>query len=248
MKLSVWRPQPGSYVNLTGRRCCGCRSCVFCNFAFQIAVGWLCRGWRRDLATETSYRDLVQRWAVAWPYAWHTFHKGKFSSVPRGLEAIAPLEERALFHVFTHLTFNRIVTRPCCDQYWYRDLAKRSLIEILPRELLYRASVDISSRLKRSCQETSFREFVQRSCQESSYGDLLQRHCIEIYWDFAKRAVIRACAEISEADLAKGPCLVSLYRELAKRPLRDLAQRHCIEICWDLAKRSLTEILPRELF
>lgn len=33
----------------------------------------------------------------------HTFHKGKFSCVPRGLEVIAPFEERALFHVFTHL-------------------------------------------------------------------------------------------------------------------------------------------------
>ena len=26
-------------------------------------------------------------------YAWHAFHKGKFSSVPRGIEAIAPLRE-----------------------------------------------------------------------------------------------------------------------------------------------------------
>ena len=128
----------------------------------------------RDLARETSYKDVVQRALI------EIFFQRFCQEVSyRDLANKALTESLCrdfLKRSCQETSCKKLVRRHCIEICW--DLARRARIGSLCRGLW-----------NRSWQENSYREFVQRACQQTSYRDLVQRHSIEICWDLAKRSL-----------------------------------------------------------
>jgi len=91
------------------------------------------------------------------------------------------------------------------------------------RECLYR---DLA---RRSCQDTSRREFVPRSCQETSYRDLCTETLHRDLWQ-------RSCLEVSYVDLDMGALVQSLCKDLIKRSCQETSYRKLVYR--DLLKKS----------
>ena len=109
----------------------------------------------------------------------------------------------------------------------YRDLAKRSLTEILPGDRLY------------------FRELAHLAWTEILFWDLLQRSCVEIYYrHLAQVALQRDLAQqllqrTGQGDLAHGLLRRSSLRELAESNLVSLRHVPCNTFWFSCRDNSL---------
>ena len=122
-----------------------------------------------------------------------------------------------------------------CQEISYINLAKRSLIESLCRDLM-----------KRSCQEISYRDLVQEVLPRHFLQRSVQRSCHEVcYSDFANRALIeilhRSCQETSYGDRMQRPGEGS--RGLAWRSFIGSLNRDLT--LWDPLQGSFCGDLPR---
>ena len=158
---------------------------------------------------------------------------------------------------YRNLAKKELVKRACQElaKSLSSDLAKGPLMEISFTDL---ATCQEASYLKRSFQQSSYRDLVQDLAQETPHGDLVRRPGEESM-GLTRRSFIDSwnkglttsrsltkifCGDLFKADLfkslAKRPVTVMevLYRDLARTPLFQSLRR-------DIAKRSNAEILPR---
>ena len=133
-------------------------------------------------------------------------------------------------------------------------LPRRSLSEILPRDLFWRSCSEILPRdlLQRSCEQSSFRALVHRSCQETSSGNLLQRPGEEgrgllrrsfidsLNRDLTLRSLTRSSVEISCRHLV--PCRTQA--SCTEASIENIARRSCAQSSTEIFTKGTCRIWP----
>ena len=213
----------------------------------------------RDLARETSYKDVVQRALI------EIFFQRFCQEVSyRDLANKALTESLCrdfLKRSCQETSCKKLVRRHCIEICW--DLAKRALIDSLYRDLIKRPCQEIPYRelVQRSCQEKTCskilsRGLLQGSCQESFFRDLVrrpggreQRSCSEIYYrELEQRSSVEiSCRDLVQVALQRDPAQQLLQRTCQGDIAHDLLQRSSH---WELAEsnRNLASLLPEATF